>query len=102
MRNWIIERLLVAVTRSTSSSTRTKGSRSERSAARRGRATSTILGALRDNSSRRSSRTAPVGSSAAATWATNATGSLSPFASCTQPLTLGSRSHHCATTVVFP
>ena len=41
-------------------------------------------------------------SSAAATWASSATGSLSPYASCTQPLSLGSSSLHCATRVDFP
>ena len=57
---------------------------------------------LRDNSSSRSPRTGPVRSSAAATRASSATGSLSPCASCTQPLTLGSSSLHCATSVDFP
>ena len=77
--------------RCTSSSTRTNGSRSPRSAARRGMATSSILGARPDNSSRSSSHTGPVRSRAATTWASSTTESLSPGPSCTHPLALGSR-----------
>ena len=64
----------------TSSSTRTNGSRSPRSAARRGIATSSILGIRPDNSSRSSPQTGPVRSRAATTWASSTTGSLSPRA----------------------
>ena len=101
-RNARIERLLLAVTRCTSSSTSKNGSRSLRSAARRGSATSSIRGVLRDNSSRRSLRSGPVRSSAVATRASSTTGSLSPCASCTQPRGRGSRWLHCATSVDLP
>ena len=56
MRNERIARLFWPVMTSTSSSTSTNGSRSPRSAARRGRTTSSILGDRRDSSSRSSSR----------------------------------------------
>ena len=101
-RNARIERLLLAVIRCTSSSTSKNGSRSLRSAARRGRAASTILGVRRDSSSRRSPRRGPVRSRAATMRASSTTGSLSPRASCTQPPGRGSRALHCATSVDLP
>ena len=93
---------LPAVITSTSSSTRTNGSRSPRAAARSGRTTASILGAGPDNSSSSSPSTGPVRSRAAATRASSTTGSLSPGPSCTQPPALGSSSLHCATSVDFP
>ena len=101
-RNARIERLLLAVTRCTSSSTSKNGSRSRRSAARRGSATSSIRGVLRDNSSSRSLPRGPVRSRAVATRVSSTTGSLSPRASCTQPPGRGSRRLHCATSVDLP
>ena len=91
VRNARIERLLFAVTRCTSSSTSKNGSRSLRSAARRGSATSSIRGVLRDNSSSRSLPRGPVRSRAVATRVSSTTGSLSPRASCTHPPGRGSR-----------
>ncbi len=97
-----IERLLLAVIRSTSSSTSRNGSRSLRSASKSGSTASTIPGDRRDSVSARSPRRGLIRSRAAAIRASSTTGSLSPRASCTQLPGRGSRALHCATSVDLP